>query len=462
MAAVTANAAPSDSDYSVRLLKGVNYRMIVRPMDMMYPPFAKTITAGTDTDLSVDFAKLDTTERTIAISHVPRDRDLLVTAFDVMTGEAVSSTGMVTDGKTMLRFAPDAEQHDYRLEIRAGNQYEKDMMPVPDEMPCDTDTPAFPVFSVSKAQLKPPASGSIKVDLPSQPERIRYAGTVELCPGNDPKDVTDLPITLHTQALIFDGGTDYAASFDTTTSANYDMDTKALHFCVEVMAGDYDVVATPPAGMSCALFAERRKIKAPTANEDATGSVITLLKTAYLGGTLQTMGPAPLSGASVDAIALGRSGVIPLPSDNPSLTRYNRTSQTTTADDGTFKLPVDLGSYDIVIKPPVDSGFPWQVNSDVEIGVGAPAASLKKTIDMPSPVVVTGMLHYPGASDSDAQSTLAGAEIDAYAIISACAPGQDCPDGAKDATRAVAIGKAIADNDNTFMLLLPPKTLTTW
>jgi hypothetical protein len=214
--------------------------------------------------------------------------------------------------------------------------------------------------------------------------------------------------------------------------------------------------------MSCALFAERRTIKAPNKDTSiAGGEPLKLLKSAYLGGTLQTMGPAPLSGASVDAIALGRSGVIELPPGNPSVTRYNRTSQTTTADDGTFKLPVDLGSYDIVIKPPVDSGFPWQVNSDVEIGVGAPKASLNKTIDMPSPVVVTGTLRYPGATDN-AQSTLAGAEIDAYAIISACPPGQDCPDGAKDATRAVAIGKAIADSDNTFMLLLPPKTLTTW
>ena len=208
--------------------------------------------------------------------------------------------------------------------------------------------------------------------------------------------------------------------------------------------------------MRCALFAERETIKAPDDQTDiAGGAALTLPNAAYLSGTLQTMGSAPLSGASVEAVALGRSDAVTLPPDDPSVTRYNRTSQTTTGDDGMFKLPVDLGSYDILIKPPVDSGFPWQVSNDVNVGLGARKAPLSSgPINMPSPIVVTGSLRYPGGSD-DAQATLGGAEIDAYAII------DYKHDNVVD-KRAVAIGKATADDEGKFMLLLPPNTQSSW
>lgn len=467
---VKATASVSDHDYSVRLLKDVEYRMVARPSDMSLAPFAKTFTATAKVNLDVDFDKLDTTDRTVLVSGVPSDRDLVVTAFDAMSGEPVSSTGMVQDGKTLLQFAADAESKPYRLEIRASNTYEKDMtdagMAAPDDNPCDTDTPAFPVFSMSSTQVDGAvdSSGRIKVALPPQPTRLRYQGTVELCSGeaDQAANVVELPITLHAQTLLFEKDasgkdTDLTASFDTTTSATYDKTTKALHFCVEVMPGEYDVVATPPASMRCALFAERETIEAPDDAPDMAGPfLITLPEAAYLSGTLQTMGSAPLSGASVEAVALGRSDAVTLPANDRSVTRYNRTSQTTTGDNGMFKLPVDLGSYDILIKPPVDSGFPWQVSNDVNVGLGArKAAGLSSgPINMPSPIVVTGALRYPGGSE-DAQATLGGAEIDAYAIIDY--KHDDVVD-----KRAVAIGKATADDDGKFMLLLPPNTQSSW
>ena len=123
---VKATASLSDHDYSVRLLKDVEYRMVARPSDMSFAPFAKTFTATSKVDLGVDFDKLNTTDRTVLVSGVPSDRDLVVTAFDATSGEPVSSTGMVQDGKTILQFAADSEENPYRLEIRASNTYEKD------------------------------------------------------------------------------------------------------------------------------------------------------------------------------------------------------------------------------------------------------------------------------------------------------------------------------------------------
>jgi hypothetical protein len=449
------STAPSDRDYTVRLLKDVDYRMVVRPTDMSFAPYAKTFTAGSNVDLNVDFVMLDTTKRTIVISGAPSDRDLLVTAFDAMTGEAISSTATVTTGKATLLFAPNAPDQ-FRLEIRASQTYDSNGMKMMSASLCDTDTPAFPVFSALSSDLSTDANGQLKIALPPQLDRIRYSGTVELCPDEaaNTSKITDLPITLHAQTLSFEKETKLSASFDTTTSANYDSASKSLRFCVEVMPGEYDVLATPPASMRCALFAERREIQAPPDTTANMGELLTLPEAAYLTGTLQAMGPSPLSGASVEAIALGQSDVIPLPGDDLSVTRYNRSSQTTSSADGSFKLPVDLGAYDVVIKPPIDSGFPWQVNNDIKVGLGARKMPLNKTIDMPSPVVVTGTLRYPGAN-ADAQATLQGAEIDAYAIIPIA--GDDT-----GATRAVTIGKTAADDQGKFMLLLPPKTQRDW
>jgi len=312
---------------------------------------------------------------------------------------------------------------------------------------------------VQSGDLDKDPSGRPRVVLPPQPERIRFEGLVELCSaeaGHAPT-VMNLPVTLHAQTLMFDQSTKLSSSFDTTTSANYDAQSKTLRFCVEVMPGQYDVLATPPASMSCALFAERIMIKPPPGQQVVSGQLLSLPESAYLGGTLQPMGSSPLSGASVEAVALGQNDVIDLPSDEQTVTRYNRSSQTTTMADGSFRLPVDLGAYDVLIKPPVDSGFPWQVNHDVKIGSGCERVKCAKTIDMSSPVVVMGALRYPGASQ-DTQATLDGAQIDAFAIISApTMDGGDVP-----GMRAVAIGKAMSDDQGKFMLLLPPTTQSNW
>jgi len=255
----------------------------------------------------------------------------------------------------------------------------------------------------------------------------------------------NLPITLHAQSLVLDDGSPLSfAAFDATTNANYDKDAEQLRFCVQVMPGDYDVLATPPSSMHCALFAQRLTI--PAADATAPGGVIlSLPPSTYLNGKLRTAGDSPLSHADVQAIALNRSGGIDLPPDDATLTRYNRSSQTTSGDDGAFQLPVDLGSYDVVIKPPMDSGFPWQVLYDIAVGAQVSMMPVASVIDMPSPVVVKGTLKYPGKSAA-AQMTLQDAEVAAYAIV-----GDD-----PLTKRAIPIGKSSADGSGQFMLLLPP------
>jgi len=154
--------------------------------------------------------------------------------------------------------------------------------------------------------------------------------------------------------------------------------------------------------------------------------------------------------ASVEAIALGRSSAFELSAGDASSTRYNRSRQTASMDDGTFRLPVDLGSYDVVVKPPAGSGFSWQVRYDVNIGAQR-GVEFGTIIDMVSPVTVTGLLRYADSADSNG---LENAEVTAFAIVEDESPAA--------AERALPLGSATADADGRFTLLLPPSIHQGW
>src|SRR5262249_23195256 len=80
-------------DYSVQLLSGVLYRMLVQPKDPQFAPYQRSIVAGNPVTQSVEFQDLQdrNDERTFVVSGVPSDHALLLEAFDQQTGESVSS-----------------------------------------------------------------------------------------------------------------------------------------------------------------------------------------------------------------------------------------------------------------------------------------------------------------------------------------------------------------------------------
>ena len=447
--ATAGSAMPKQTDYSAQLVAGLQYRMLVRAADPSLPPFARTFQAGSEPDLSVDYGMIATDQRSFVVKNTPSDRMLLATALDETTGEPLSSTAMVgADGRFMLSFGPNAGS--FRLELRAAQSGAANAASSTGAGPCDESTPAFPVFSSASKDLRQDSTGAQVLELPPQPARIRYEGTVALCKeqASRAEAVGMLPVALHSRSLMLGSTTMVTAAFDATTDASYDAASRQLRFCVQVMEGDYDVVVTPPPMVGCALFAEERLVQAPD-GVAASGALLELPSAATLKGTLQTTDLAPLKGAAVEAAALARSGSIALPMGDHSVTRYNRSQQTTTAADGSFKLPVDLGSYDVVIRPPADSGFPWQVRHDVDIG--ARGVQFSSVIDMLSPVALKGTLTAMKASGTTAVNP-GGAQVDAYALI-------DDTDGS---VRGISIGKATADSNGQFMLLLPPSTHRGW
>jgi len=450
-------ATDGEYDFAVSLSRGVDYRVSVRPTNGKYPPFRSTLRAGEESSFVVDYdpeasasvTKVPLHTQAFRIDGVPDDRTLIARAFDVVTGNPASSSAQVIDGEATLTFVEGAPA--WRLELRAEQSYAPLHSTEGDGLGCDEDTPVYPVFSVQQDSLAIADDGAIELTLPEPPPRIRYEGTVLLCPG--PSDRTkvptaDLSMTLRSDGLLLAKPDGITAGFEATTTVHYDTQADALRFCVQLMEGEYDVIVTPPADTGCGLFAERRLIKAPDAVA-ATGSLLELQRSAWLQGKLKTRDLSPLADATVDAFALAREGDVMLAEDDPSVTRYNRSRQTTSDPSGAFRLAVDLGSYDVVVKAPAGSGYPWVVRHDV--GIGARGVEFPTVIDMLAPITLQGSLGFQG-DEGDLADAFADAEVSAFAIL----------DEGKPTARAVPIGKSTADSAGRFMLLLPPSIKSGW
>jgi hypothetical protein len=130
---------------------------------------------------------------------------------------------------------------------------------------------------------------------------------------------------------------------------------------------------------------------------------------------------------------------------------YNRSSSVATGANGSFTLSVDRGKYDVLIKPPQTSNYPWRVIYDVT--VASNDAEFATEIMLGEPVVVTGQLQYTNGNDAD-QASLAAAEVRAYTLVGVA--------GNATERRSVEIGAGHADDKGTVKLLLPATLQRTW
>jgi hypothetical protein len=238
-------------------------------------------------------------------------------------------------------------------------------------------------------------------------------------------------------------------SFSATTSAEYNQNTGKLSFSMEVLPGIYEVVVTPPAESGCGIYAREFSIEIPQAGTPPVEALFKVPGTTFIEGIMQTAESEAIPGATIQAQSLGRDGIDA--SDAANITRFNRTSQATTDEEGVFRLPVDLGSYDVIAKPPSESGFAWQVLSDVDIG--SRNREFYRTIDIEVPVPLSGTLRYAGQKKGAETSTgLAGATIRAFAVV----------DDVADHKRTISVGRATADEEGNFVILLSPKVRSGW
>lgn len=399
------------ADYSVRLVADRTYRVKVEPKGEgahMLPPlrFEGPVPGGGDVwrlDLSYPPATEIIELRGRVVDGSGPVEGLQIRAVEVGTSQVVSSVA-VTDpvtGEFMLRIDPYAGP--YVLRVSGSSES------------------VFPTFTVDPSYLFP-EDGVIEVLVPDLAgEAVEYTGVVETAAG---EPIPEAIVTFKSQD-VFDDTTGVVGSFRTTATTDAEG-----YFTVNVLPGTYEVLVTPTAREVAMSVMTVRVDMTPT--REICCQLFPIPERATYGGKIFTHDMREMAGATVQAIALGWPGETLSPA-----ARFNRSTDAVSDPTGQFELRLDEGTYDLLVKPPAESGFPWIVRR--ELVIGASSRPIHDVFELAAPVPVDGRVQ------SSQGTPLVSAEIKAYAIIET-----------HGMPRAIQIGRAITDADGRYRLLLPP------
>lgn len=436
-----ASITPDETaDYAVTLLRDTAYQITVTSSDeVVLPPLHLTLegTGGAMKRLDVVYDPAVFHELQVQVSGLPTGEWSVAAVQPGTTDELSTRVVVPSDGARVVLHS-----------VEALNEF--DLLVTPGAVESNTllALPAFRVPRAALTELQPDVS---VVQLVPLARSVPFAGTIEHCRDllQEP-EVESRPamaVALRSRALLGDNGEALAsASFSTTATATYDPGLREWRFNAEVPAGQYEVVVTPAIDSGCGVFAETREIQAPEAGVTAAALLQLPLRSFLSGRVLGGYGMAPVVGATLVANALGLRDAIALEPNDDAVTRYNRTQQTATGMFGEFMLPIDLGAYDVLIKPPPESGFAWHVLRDVNVGART-ETPFDREVVLAAPVVLRGTLRTPSG-----ETAMASATVRAYTTTADAERGE----------RAIPIGTATADARGEFELLLPASIDRGW
>jgi hypothetical protein len=432
------------------LMPDTEYNVIVQPADILRATHSLRFTPQAGEALEVDYESIDWQKRVYQVSDAPANQYYL-RARTKGGGTLLSNTVLINDTFSItLDFDPG---------VSVGTPYELEFVPAKgatvtrsDAAGCGGAGPT-PTISVSSSTLKQDSSfvSFSWIEFPKLPPAIDYSAQIALCDGQTFTGA--LPVQVKANSLIIDKTAAIASNYETptlasnfltTAMATWDEESKTHRFCTSLVPGDYTVVISPPANLNCEMFAERRLIKTV---EAGSPDVLQLRSPATLSGRVLTPEGAPVPNASIDLLALGQTP-IKLAENDRSVLPYNRSRQITSSSIGDFTLPVDLGSYDMIIKPPAQSNYAWLVLYGVD--VGSRSTDFRTRLNLAAPVVVSGRLSYVdnGARDQ----SLGSAEVHAFTLV----------DEGTSTERKVEIARGQSDANGNVTLLLPARLQKTW
>ncbi len=421
-----ARLAPDNktADYAVKLVPNRVYEILIEPTGehtQALPPLRRMIDLQANGDIvrfDIDYpAELASLQGVVgfaggAVAETSELESLLVRAIEPLSGRVVSSTGVTSsEGHFEIRIDPNVTS--YVLRITAG-----------------PDRPEFPTFDIDPRYLFPDAD-RLRILVPHLAP-IAYVGRVERQVATGlPELVSGATVSL-VSTDVSDAETRVTGTFRTTVRTGDDGTFEA-----HVPPGSYEVVVTPPADSPLGVLAIKDVRILSAADGTTRGQTFTLMERATFAGDVVTSDGRFMRGATVQATANGAAALEDEQHEELLAARYNRSSDAVTGENGSFALKLDIGTYDLAIKPPPESGFPWIVAPDLVIGFAE--STVANRFEFGAPVPLSGTLR-------DANGDIVrGAEVRAYGVLG----------GENDVRRSVLIGRAISDEQGHYMLLLP-------
>jgi hypothetical protein len=411
-------AAPDGepADFVARLVRDQEYDVLIEPNGdaaALFPPVWRRIRTPPEGDITriqlLQWKELVTLSgETITELETPFS-GLQVRAVDRVTGRAVSST-VITDELGKFELALDPTATDYVVRLNGG-----------------PDRPLFPTL-VQDPSFFFPGVERHTILVPDL-DHVIYNGRVAKSGAAARDPIEGAALTFRSDD-VFDGTTGVHGSFRTTAMTNSDGT-----FSVDLLPGTYEVLVTPPSsrGDLAVLLQTSNRIE-PSA-EPLNGMTFELEARRQLSGVVRTADERTMSSAAIQATALGRA--LEDAGEAVRASRYNRSGDTTSDPVGNFTLPLDVGVYDVVVKPPSESRFPWIIHTAVPV-----IQSTEQNPRFEAPLPVSGRI-----VDEDGMP-VAGADLRAVGIVT---------EPSTDTRRSVVVGRAVTDANGDYRLLLPPR-----
>ena len=403
-------------DFLTQLPGGATYDVYVEPQSefrALLPPLSATLEVPSDAGVS--FAIEYRQDELVEVHGVVRDADsqpqegLLVRMVDA-TGRAISS-----------RTSTDA---DGRFTVVAPRGFGAFSFRVRGDTTRQDSSALLPSITIDASALLPDTEGSFTLLVPSSDNALRLEGRVELPPTlgmNAPAPAAQVHLR---SPYVSDPETGLVGSLELDLTT--DMDGRFVGY---VLPGDYIVEIVSADGDVGVLVSSLEVLTNPSGM--LLGQLYTLPQRSILGGTVQLADGEPVSGSRIRATALGTD----LAGEAMAAARLNRSSTGLSGAMGEFRLPLDVGVYDLVVEMPAESGYAWHVEHD--FGVGGSSAPLRRVMSVRAPHRVLGSARFTEGS------MLAGAHVRFFALH----PETDRP---------IEIGATECDEEGEFVALLPP------
>lgn len=406
--------ASASAEFATQLVPETTYAVLVEPVDAaraMLPPLRATLEVranGVSVPIDYDTSSLRAIEGSLVDAMGQPVEGLSLRATDP-AGNTVSSV-----------FVSDAtNQGNFRIVLARGTEaFDLRISPL-DTRPRED---VFPALTLPSSSLLPDAQNHVRILVPSITTRIRYEGRVEQPPSRGIQPLAAARVHMRSSDVV-DSATGLVGTVDIDTTTD---STGA--FAAWVLPGTYLFEITPTSDDTLAVVTERHELRSTTGA--LRGQVLRVTERSVLGGTLRTGDGAEISGARVRADALSSPIATALV---PELGRLNRSVETRSGSLGEFRLPLDVGMFDIVVEPPSGSGYAWFV--EPALSVAAADGSIARSIRLEAPVAFRAVLVRAD------QSPVADADVSAFADSQG---------------RRVEIARARTDSDGEFTLLLPP------
>jgi hypothetical protein len=335
---------------------------------------------------------------------------LLVRAIDPATGRTLSSaTSTDDDGSFVLVMSRSVTSFSFRVRGDTTRQGSGAL---------------FPKLTIDASTLLPAMDGSFVLLVPSSDRALRLVGTVELPPSlGQNRPAVGAQVRLRSSYVNDpDTGLTGSLELDLTTNA-------AGRFEGFVLPGTYQVEIFG-ADEEVGVLVDELEV-APNPASMVIGQVFTLPTRSILGGTVQLVDGEPVSGARLRASALG----VALTGASRPEAVLNRSAMGLSGSMGEFRLPLDVGVYDLAVEMPAETRYAWHVERG--FGVGGSDAPLRRVMSVRAPFRVEASARF--ADDMP----VAGGVVRLFAID-------------EETGRLTEIGATIADDDGAFLALLPP------